>query len=422
MHSPNIDRLAHEGVLFSSSFCVAPQCSPSRAAMFTGRYPHSNGVLGLTHERFAWELNRDELHLAQLLQDAGYRTASLGVVHETQRNPSDWGYELRYEARESAATATRICDETIELLRRFTNHRDTPFFICAGAYEPHRLFATDESDYMGFVGNEIEPDSDRGVYVPPYLRTDPGTITELAELQGAIRYLDRQFGRVLQAIDQLGLRDNTLVVFTTDHGIAMPRAKCSCYDPGLEIAFILRLPSRNGWHGGRTVHELVPNIDLAPSLCELIGAEVPETVQGRSWVPLLDGADSYEPNRVFFPELTYHDYYDPIRGIRTTDHKLLAFFSAAHSFMPPNQSWKRRSSPRQPERPPLSYHPEFELYHLLTDPWEQVNLIDDMSCADVKRTLMQRLWQHLVATDDPIIHGAITSPMHQSVVRMLGEA
>ena len=387
--------------------------------MFTGRYPHNNGVLGLTHSLFAWELNATERHLAQLLKDAGFRTASVGVLHETQQSAASWGYERRIDRREATATAVEVCDETIEVLREFAAAPDNRFFVCAGCYEPHRLEGINEQGYLGFVGDYLQPDSDYGVYVPPYLRNDAGTITELAELQGAITHLDMQFGRVLDAVDELGLRHNTLVIFTTDHGIAMPRAKCSCYDPGLEISFILRLPARPGWYGGRLLEELIPNIDLTPSLCDLAGADPPDNLQGRSWVPLLDGDASYRPNEEFFPELTYHDYYDPMRGIRTNDYKLLAFFSSAHSFMPPNQSWVRRSSPKTPENPSLSYHPEFELYDLRSDRWEQENVVDHPAYDEIKRTLMSRLWHHLTTTEDPIVNGAVTAPMHRNVLRQL---
>lgn len=415
--SPNIDRLAAEGVRFANSFCVAPQCSPSRAAMFTGRYPHSNGVMGLSHSRFAWDLHDDELHLAKALTGAGYRTASVGVAHESRREPREWGYQERIELREEAAGAAPVSSATVSQLREYAEGED-PFFISAGCYEPHRLPGPGEDDYMGFIGEYMEVDTSKGIHVPPYLRDDEGTRAELAELQGAVRYMDQQFGRVLDAVDELGLRENTLVIFTTDHGIAMPRAKCSCYDPGIEISLILRLPSRSGWHGGRRVDELIPNIDLMPTLCDLAGAGSPEAVQGRSWVPLMDGGE-YEPNEAIYPELTYHDYYDPMRAVRSDRYKLLAFFSSAPSYMPPNQSWKPRSSPKVPVVPPTAYHPEFELYDLHTDPWEEQNLFADPRYRQVRDELLERLRTHLTQTKDPILQGAVTPPIQRRVLAKL---
>jgi arylsulfatase A-like enzyme len=375
--------------------------------------------MGLSHSRFGWDLLDGEIHLAGALREAGYRTTSIGVAHESQRDPRAWGYEARVELREEAAGAEPVCSATVSRLREYASG-EAPFFISAGCYEPHRLPGPGEDDYMGFLGAYMEVDTGKGIHVPPYLRDDEGTRAELAELQGAVRYMDEQFGRVLQGIDELGLRENTLVIFTTDHGVAMPRAKCSCYDPGIEIALILRLPSRSGWHGGRRVDDLIPNIDLMPSLCDLAGAQAPTLVQGRSWVPLLDAA-AYEPNEAIFPELTYHDYYDPMRGVRTDRYKLLAFFSSAPSYMPPNQSWKPRSSPKEPPVPPTAYHPYFELYDLDQDPWEQDNVFEDHAYERVRRELLRRLRTHLEQTKDPILRGAVTPPLHRKVLEWLEE-
>ena len=419
VNSPNIDRLAAEGVRFTNSFCVAPQCSPSRAAMFTGRYPHNNGVMGLSHSRFAWDLNQSEVHLAQVLKQADYRTISIGVAHESQQDPRKLGYEIRKERREDSAGAEAVCNDAIAELQECAERED-PFFISAGCYEPHRIPGPNEKDYMGFVGDYIEADRSRGVHVPPYLRDDEGTRSELAELQGAVRYMDAHFGRLLDSLDELGLRENTLVIFTTDHGVAMPRAKCTCYDPGIEIAVVLRLPSREGWHGGRAVDELIPNIDLMPSLCELAGATLPADVQGRSWAPLLDGK-AYRHNETIFPELTYHDYYDPIRALRSERYKLLAFFSSAPSYMPPNQSWKPRSSPKVPANPPTAYHPEFELYDLEKDPWESENVAEKPEYAQIRRELLQRLHAHLEETEDPILTGAVQPPLQRDVLAELSK-
>ena len=262
VHAPNTTRLAEEGVRFTNAFCVAPQCSPSRASMFTGRYPHANGVMGLTHAEFAWDLHPTERHMAAHLADAGYHTASIGVIHETHRPAQEWGYHEREELRGAAADATTVCDRTIAFLERYVGEAvgrgaiadgaanvRQPFFLSAGCFEPHRTTSSDDAHRVGFCGDYLSPDDGAGVHVPSYLADTPGTREELAGLQGAIRHMDAQFGRVLDVVDRLGIRENTLVIFTTDHGIAMPRAKCTCYDPGLEIALILRLPSRPGWSG-----------------------------------------------------------------------------------------------------------------------------------------------------------------------------
>ncbi len=414
--TPNIDRFAAEGVIFRNSFCVAPQCSPSRAAMFTGRYPHSNGVMGLTHDGFGWEINSDETHLAQCLRSAGYHTAAFGIIHET-RDPRRWGYQV---VDQETVTAREVCDRMIRHLEQRAAERRTPFFVSVGCEEPHRMPGPGEHHYMGFLGDHVNPDSRHGVHIPRYLSDDEGTRAELAELQGAVTHLDAEFGRLLQALDRLELTSGTLVVFTTDHGVAMPRAKCSCYDPGLEIALVLRLPSRAGWNGGGAVSELISNVDITPTLFELAEAPAPQTVQGNSWAALLDGR-SYTPREHIFAELTYHDYYDPMRAVRTHHYKLVAFFSEAPSFMSPTQSWKPRSSPAHPSEPPLAYHAPVELYDLQNDPAEQRNLASDPEYEEVRRALGKTLRSHLEDTADPILHGAVTPPAHHRAIDFLFE-
>lgn len=407
VNSPNLDRLADEGVLFENNFCTAPQCSPSRSSIFTGRYPHENGVMGLTHADFAWDFYPGERHLGQILADAGYATAGVGVLHETHSGAKRCGL-ADYVA---TSPARQMADATIARLEQFARTPDRPFYIQAGSIEPHRLPNPDRVSDQGFLGGRLKPDTSRGVTVPPYLRDNESTRTELAELQGAIRHMDEQMGRVLAAVRELGLEPNTLVIFTTDHGIAMPRAKCSLYEPGLRTSFLLRHP-REGWRGGIRRKEMISNIDLLPTVLDLAGVPVPENVRGRSLAPLLDGRP-YTPRDRIFGEITYHDYYDPRRSVRTATHKLIVNFSSAPAFMDPSQSWRPRADTVVPPNHALAYHPQYELYDLARDPWEQNDVAADVTYAPELHQLRVQLADHMRATKDPILNGAVTSPLHQ---------
>lgn len=406
VQTPNLDRLAGDGVLFERSFCTAPQCSPSRASIFTGRYPHSNGVMGLTHADFAWDLNTGERHLGQILKDAGFATCGVGVIHETRSGYQRCGFDEYTNAGMAAAMADATIAKLGELARG-----GKPFYVQAGCIEPHRLAPADPLGDEGFLGMHIQPDDARGVWVPPYLRATAGTRMELAELQGAVRHMDAQMGRILRAVDELGIRERTLVVFTTDHGIAMPRAKCSVYEPGLRTSLMVRWPGRAGWHGGVRLREMISNIDDVPTLLEATGVAVPPGVQGRSFAALLDGR-TYALREEIFSEMTYHDYYDPRRSVRTETHKLIVNFTSAPAFMDPSQSWRPRSDTVTPPNHAMSYHGPFELYDLRSDPWEQTDLAKDPAHAAVLSEMKARLKRHLEATADPILQGAVTGPLH----------
>jgi N-sulfoglucosamine sulfohydrolase len=420
VQTPHLDRLAAEGVRFSRSFCTAPGCSPSRSSIFTGRWPHSNGVMGLCHANFAWDLNPDERHLAQILREAGYATAAVGVIHETASGFRRCGYERHLRP----ASATPATDAAIGLLREFRAKPERPFFLCVGFIEPHRLPYA-EPQWPGALpgdnslpGPALRPDNSLGVQVPPFLRDTEGTRRELAGLQGAVRHVDDQFGRLMAALNASGLESNTLVLFTTDHGIAMPRAKASLYEPGVSAALLLRLPGRKGWNGGIVRSEMISNIDYLPTLLELVGLPIPEKVQGRSFAPLLDGGP-YRAREAIFTELTYHDYYDPRRAVRTPTHKLIVNFSAAPAFMDPSQSWRPSSDTSVPQNHAVAYHPHVELYDLAKDPWEQNDVAGRAEYATVRADLLKRLHQHLVETRDPILQGAVTSPQHRRAVELL---
>jgi len=413
--SPHLDRFASEGVLFANSFCTAPQCSPSRASLFTGRYPHNNGVMGLCHAEFAWDLNAGELHLAQMLNDAGYTTEAVGVIHETRSGAQRCGYK----SHSGKSKVSEMATEVIGRLERLARDKDRPFFLYGGCIEPHRRRSKGETDYMGFLSPEFAPDETLGVEIPGFLRDTAGTRAELAELQGAVRHVDTHVGRVFRALADLGLEHNTLAVFTTDHGYAMPRAKCSLYDPGIAVALLLRLPSRRGWHGGVAKREMVSNMDVLPTLLELTGCAVPGTVQGRSFAALLDGGD-YAPREEVFAEISHHDYYDPRRCVRTGRHKLIVNFSSAPFFMDPSQSWRPRSDTVVPENHALAYHACLELYDLEKDPWELKNLAEAPGYQQTRQDLLARLRDHLVRTNDPILEGAITPPLHRKSLELLG--
>jgi arylsulfatase A-like enzyme len=419
VRTPNFDRFAEQGVRFARSFCTQPGCSASRASLFTGRYPHSNGVMGLTHANFAWDLRSEEKHLAQFLKEAGYATVAVGVVHETRSGAQRCGYEKHIKQAKAAEGTTAALAE----LKRLAAGKQ-PFYLYAGFIEPHRLPYPKGSGPLagehGFPGPHLEPDDAMGVDIPGFLRDTPGTRQELAGLQGAVRHVDEQFGRWLQSLQELGLEKNTLVLVTTDHGIAMPRAKCSVYEPGLQVALLLRRAGRQGWHGGVVRKEMVSNVDVLPTILDLVGIPIPANVQGRSFASLLDDRP-YTPNAAIFGELTYHGYYDPQRSVRTETYKLIASFSTAPAFQDPSQQWRPRSDPVVPESPAAAFHSHLELYDLTQDPWEQVNLVDKPEYAAARSELASRLYQHMVATNDPLLRGAVTPPQHETTLKLLQE-
>lgn len=410
VRTPNLDRLADEGIRFANAFCTAPQCSPSRASLFTGRFPHTNGVMGLTHASFGWDLHPTERHLASLLGEVGYCSDLIGVHHESKRLPDhDIAARLGFDTVTTGGCAGEVADRTINTLAARSGE-DEPFYLQVGLAEPHRTGDPSTDGRIGFLGTHIEADDSLGVRIPAYLEDDESTRAEMAELQGAVHHMDAAVGRVLNAVDDLGLCDSTIVLFTTDHGLALPRAKCTLYDPGLETALIVRAPGL-GWSGGRVVDGLVSNVDLVPTLLKAAGAEDGSHLHGRSLITSLEG-DVGTGRQEIFGEITFHTYYDPRRCIRTEHHKLIVNFAITPPYMNgASQSWRPWATPKLAKANQAD-HTVVELYDLDADPDELTNVAEDPAYAEVLADLRSRLGTWMRETDDPLLAGPVVAPTH----------
>lgn len=403
--SPVLDKLAGQGVLFENSFCTAPQCSPSRAALHTGRHSHTVGMLGLAHSPFNWRLHPQEKHLAQLLKESGYDTALWGVQHLTKtEDVADLGY-MRFDTEEPMVPAPELAMKAEAFLRE-PGRKDRPFYMEVGFFEPHRPY-----DWGG-----AQPDHSLGTQVLPYIPDSPEARQEFAALQGAIRRMDEAIGQILQVLEETGLEENTWVIFTVDHGLAMPRAKCTLYNPGIETAFIMRWPAK-GITGGNRLSQLISHVDVVPTLLQGIGMTVPDNIHGRSFWPLLQG-QPYQANEYVFAEKTYHTAYEPMRGIRSPNYKLIANFEVDTKVSVPDDIRQGLIYPLLiddlvGQRDPM------ELYDLSADPGETHNLAGCPDMKDVEEELKQELVTWMRKTNDPILSGPIASPYYDKTIKLL---
>ena len=403
LHTPNIDALASGGARFENSYCVAPQCSPSRAAMFTGRYPHQNGVMGLTHGEFEWDLHPTESHFAGILSDAGWNTVSVGVQHATRRPESFFDATMP-----ASLDSKEIANTTCKALKQQAERSDS-FYLQVGFYDPHRRPDRD----TGFEGTPTS--ASESTALPNYLVDEQRAREEFAAFEHAIEIVDNSVGRILTQLEKLQLESNTIVVFTTDHGIPFPRAKCSPYDPGIETAFIVQwldgsIPSK------REFTQTISNVDYLPSLLDLLEVPIPDSLEGESFASVFTDPE-YDHRESVFGELTYHDYFDPRRWVRTEKYKLVANFSKAPFFMDPSQTWRPNTITVSPEDPRLAYHPPIECYDLETD-GEMQNIASDVD-TDVLNQLCSELWNWMVRTDDPLIDGFPVPPLYDKTTAIL---
>ncbi len=401
--SPRLDRLAHSGALFTNAFTTAPQCSPARGALATGRYPHCIGLLGLAHPPYEWDLHPAEQPVASVLRRSGYATHLFGFQHISP-NVDRLGFEHVHvesgrapgDADSRRKSASSVSEEVGAWLG--SGMPDAPFYAEVNLHETHRPYDRDDS----------EPHREHVIAVPPYLPDVEESRTELAALQGAIRQADAGVGRMLHHLDEAGLTGTTAVIFASDHGLAMPRAKCTLYDPGIEVALMVRLPEELN-RVDRRIDTLVSTLSVMATICDLAQAPVPATVQGRSLLPLMLAGAASEGAEVF-AEKTFHSYYDPMRAVRTTHHKLIRNFETTPVVEFPADI---RRSPIIGARPGWfgrGIHPPVELYDLEVDPWETANLADSDDHAAIRDELDGRLLGWMTETDDPLFGGVPPSP------------
>jgi arylsulfatase A-like enzyme len=386
--TPNIQRLADQGILFRKAFCAAPTCSASRACLLTGQYGHTNGMLGLAHR--GWSLNDYTHHIVHTLRDRGYRSALIGEQH-ISKQPDVIGYDEVVKI--DSNHADQVAPAADEFLSR---HGDDPFFLSVGFFETHREF--------------LGPSSVRdALYAlpPPNLPDAPETRRDMAAFRASARSLDQGVGQVLGSLEAYGLSGRTLIVFTTDHGIPFPGAKATLYDRGLGVMLIMRGPG--GFAGGHVVDGLVSHIDIYPTLCEIVGAPRPDFLQGTSLMPLLRG-EVEEVNDAIYAGSTWHAAYEPQRAVRTKRWKYIRRFGDREAPVLPNTD-------DGPSKDYLLRHgwgdrvvPAEQLYDLVFDPNESFDVAEEDWAQEALADMRVRLEQWMVETVDPLLSGSVDPP------------
>jgi arylsulfatase A-like enzyme len=410
VESPRLDALAAEGVLFRQAHCSSTACSPSRMAAMTGLHAHRSGGIGLAH--MGWPLPDAVPTVVDWCNAAGVETAHFGFEHE--RHPRGMRYQVEtaehWDDWDTAAAVDR-CIAWLEARR----DRRRPFYANIGTMEVH---ASCWDRKLATYGGAVPPER---VHLPLHLHDTPELRGEFGKFHAAIRYMDQHIGRLLDALDRLGLRDDTAVIFTTDHGMAAMRSKGTLFDHGTQVSLIARVP---GGIRGRVDH-LLPNIDNAPTVCDLLGVPVPDGLDGRSCAPLLRG-QAYQPHDAIHTTRNFHgeeriwggqaapddlphylDRFDPVRSIRTGRFHYIRWWDPrckGRDWLPwelpqesgrvcPSGCFAGYPQPSLPRR-------TVELYDLAYDPLEAIDVAERPEYAAIRRDLDARLLAWMRDTGD----------------------
>ena len=400
IETPNIDRLADEGVLFRNAYVTQASCSSSRSSILTGIYPHTNGQIGLAHLGF--RMNKEYPSIPALLKKVGYQTGIIGKLHVEPESafPFDYAHKNSMETRDVELVAKRA-EEFIK------SSGKKPFFLYMNYSDPHAPF------YREFKGHPLNPVNSDDVHAFSFQGVnDELELQRIAGFYNCIQRLDEGIGLLMDKLQMLGVLENTLIIFIGDHGAPFARGKADCYEAGVGIPFLVRYPKTI--KSGRESDALISTVDIFPTIMEAIGTKVPECVQGKSLWSLLQGKKDNIRNYLF-TEYTFHanDFrcFYPRRTIRDNRYKLILnlgegilahqyvnvdwdpayFFSRAKKY---EDTWVREVFDC------LASPPKIELYDLLNDPDEKNNLANSPSLIKKKDELLKELNQWMDKTGD----------------------
>jgi N-sulfoglucosamine sulfohydrolase len=355
-------------------------------------------MLGLAHRGFA--MTDYKRHILHSLRAEGYHSELAGLQH-IAKDPAVIGYD--HVAQTKSKRAEHVTPVAVNFLR---NPPKKPFFLDVGFFETHREFHA--------PGAAEDP---RFLEPPDTVPDTPETRADMAGFKASARVLDSAVGDVLGALESSGQAENTLVICTTDHGVAFPEMKCNLTNHGTGVMLIVRGPG--GFQGGKACDSLVSQIDLFPTICDLLEIRHPDWLEGRSLMPIIRGQKD-QVNDAIFAEVNYHAAYEPKRRVRTTRWNYIRNYDPRHKPVLPNcddgpsktvwleHGWKDRTVATE------------ELYDLTFDPKERRNVAADPSCAEALNDMRKRLGDWMRSSNDPLLRGPVPLPAGAVVNDMNG--
>lgn len=411
-HTPNIDALATEGVLFENAFVGYSVCSPSRACFLTGLHSHQNGQIGLATHKFAM-YRQDTPNFVTLLRPAGYHTGLIGKLHV---NPES-AFPFDYRAISSAnfQRKSSVVDYAARAAEFFTEAGDKPWFLSVNFPDAHLPFI------RKINGRPDKPLNAGDVKAMPWVGVDTPRLNEqVANYYNCLSRLDDGIGLLLAELEKTGAADNTMVIYIGDHGAQFPRGKGTVYEGGLRVPMIVR------WPGvatpGLIRQELVSTIDLLPTALQAAGVAAPAHLPGWDLRPLLAGSEVNEWRKYIFALTTgsfpracfvQHSVRDsryklissPRPGTDNLDSRTYLDPTHPHFVIsgatPEDQATATQDVKAAWER--WKRPPRYELYDLKEDPGEWYNLADDPEHAVVRDRLVKALSDWQKTTSDPFI-------------------
>lgn len=395
-YTPNMQKLAQDATVFRNAFCTSPTCSPSRGSLLTGMMPHNNGLIGLTHRGFS--LNDAKKHLSYYLKQKGFYNVLCGVQHEVS-DLSDLCYDEIYphliwdKSKKEWGGERRSDREIADIAANFIKRAKSPFFLSVGFVNPHRPF---------IKHSDINPDF---VAVPPCINDNKDTRSDYADYLTSVREADYCIGVVIEQLKESGLYDDTLIILTTDHGIAFPFMKCNLYDSGTGVTLVIKPMGKPKY---QCFDSIVSQLDIFPTICDYLALPKPSWLQGSSLKPLIEGQCEKIHDEIF-SEINYHVVYEPVRAVRTKRYKYIKRFEGGFTQVNNTDDGLSKEFLLKSGIREKKVFKE-ELYDLYFDPNERNNLVSNSEYSHVYKDLKDRLHKFMTKTNDPLLKGSIPAP------------
>ena len=409
--TPNIDKLASEGLLFTNAHVNIAVCQPSRQSLMTGRYPHNNGSPGFQ------PIADDVPILQESLKRAGYLNGSIGKTRHLQPTERfEWDLGPDADKPGEGIWMHHLGNgRDIGLYRKYmteflwlAKENDRPFWLMLNTHDPHKPFYGDGGDEFDYPVSRVY--SAEEIEVPGYLPDLPEVREELARYYTSVRRADDIVGAILKILEGEGFQENTLVMFMSDNGSSFPFSKANVYLNSTKTPWIVRWPGKITPGAVDTTH-FISGIDYMPTVLEAAGLPQVQNVDGVSFLTLLHGGEQTWRKSVFtevntpFSGISLH-----MRAIQNKDFGYIynPFFGHEKVDIEGNdgQTWAAmveagKSDPAIQQRVDLfSNRAPEELYHYKTDPNALVNLIEDPAYANTLEEMRQELANEMYRTDD----------------------
>ena len=317
IRTPNIDKLASDGMRFDNAFLTASSCSPSRTSIITGLYPHNTDA-----EQLHWPLPADKVTFVEHLKDSGYWTAQAGKWHlgdavedrfDTIYKVGTSGFQLAPDGKKAVQKGDGSgCENWVRALEE--RQKDKPFFLWLAAVDPHRPYLDSIVEH---------PHRLQDVVLPPYFPDTEEVREDFAHYYDEITRLDNYVGSVVAELDSQGVSENTLILFISDNGRPFPRDKTTLYDGGIKTPWIVKWPKKI--KSNSTSNSLVSAVDIAPTFLKLAGLAPLASFEGLDFSDLLTDPKKQLRDWVY-AEDHWHDYEDYTRAVRTKKFKYIKNF------------------------------------------------------------------------------------------------